>query len=101
MIHEPLGFDFSVTRMNAPWLRSDLTSGQRLLLINGRLIPNEATMITLSLVRLGHSGGPTRISLRAFADASRSQETARRLNFLQGFRLPGAAARAKIEWRYA
>ena len=32
-IHEPLGFDFQVARVNAPWVRSDLTSGNRLLLI--------------------------------------------------------------------
>ena len=76
-MHEPLGFDFSVARMNAPWLRSDLTSGSRLLLVSGRLIPGERTQVTLSLVRLGLAGGPTRISLRAFADAARSQETAR------------------------
>lgn len=90
-IHEPLGFDFQVARVNAPWVRSDLTSGNRLLLIGGRLIPGEATHVTLSLVRLGEGGGPTRISLSAYADASMSLETARRINFLQGFRLPGAA----------
>ena len=28
-------------------------------------------------VRLGQGGGPTRISLRAYADAARTQETAR------------------------
>eukprot|EP00913_Durusdinium_trenchii_P008499 g7981.t1 len=76
-LHEPLGFDFQVARVNAPWVRSDLTSSNRLLLIGGRLIPNEKTQVTLSLVRLGQGGGPTRISLRAYADAARTQETAR------------------------
>ncbi|CAK9075671.1 unnamed protein product [Durusdinium trenchii] len=95
-LHEPLGFDFQVARVNAPWVRSDLTSSNRLLLIGGRLIPNEKTQVTLSLVRLGQGGGPTRISLRAYADAARTQETARRLNFLQGFRLPGAAMASNL-----
>jgi len=95
-IHEPLGFDFQVSRVNAPWVRSDLTSGNRLLLIGGRLIPSIPMLVTLSLVRLGQGGGPTRISLSAYADASLNQETARRINFLQGFRLPGDAVASQL-----
>ncbi|CAJ1405152.1 unnamed protein product, partial [Effrenium voratum] len=89
-IHEPVGFDFQVARVNAPWVRHELTEGSRLVLIGGRLIPEQPTQVTLSLVRFGEAGGPTRISLRAFKDAQMTEETARRINFLQGFRLPGA-----------
>ncbi|CAE7823884.1 unnamed protein product [Symbiodinium microadriaticum] len=90
VVHEPTGFQFQNARVNAPWIRHELTTGSRLVLIGGTLVPGQMSQLTLSLVRLGDGGGPTRISIRVFADSQLTRETARRLNFLQGFRLPGA-----------
>eukprot|EP00931_Biecheleriopsis_adriatica_P048306 TRINITY_DN27909_c0_g1_i1.p1 TRINITY_DN27909_c0_g1~~TRINITY_DN27909_c0_g1_i1.p1 ORF type:complete len:3513 (-),score=559.98 TRINITY_DN27909_c0_g1_i1:29-9340(-) len=88
--HEPEGFDFDLCRPNAPLLRDERTSGNHLILSNGIFLPGQTSVVALSRVRLGLGGGPTRISLQLYADREMTKEVARRLNFLRGFRLPGA-----------
>lgn len=85
----PTEFDFGASTVPVPYDIDERSEREILIINRAGIIAGKVSTIRISSVKLGRGGGQTRFNLITYSDEKMNVKRDEKLEFTQGFRLPG------------